>query len=207
MAEVDEITGILEKTTLAEDEGNSLTTIEGHFVSKDNHSENWKPVEESHQPPNEPNLACEELHPAGSGESSAESIEQGAPGEQRSAASDWQVNARSNGSAKSRSCKRRQQVTQPKASAPSGPEAPVGQIQEQAQEISLRSPEASAQKAYDIFGYTVGSIEILEMYHNQESWKAQDIRLSPESEKMLANWKESAKELTLERVGSCSESI
>ena len=206
-SDMDEITGKLEKTTLAEDEGNSLTPTEDNFVSKDNHSEDWKPVEESHQPPNEPNLACEESHPVGSGESSAESIEQGAPGEQGSAAFDWQGNTKSNGSAKSWSYKRRRQVTQPKASAPSRPEAPVGQIQEQAQETSQRSAQASTQIVYDIFGFTVGSIEILEMYHAQESWKAQDIRLSPESEKMLGNWKESAKELTLEGVGSCSESI
>ena len=204
---VEEITGKLGKFTFAEDEGNSLKTTEDHSVSKDNHSEDCKPVEESHQPPNEPNLACDKSLPVGSGESSADSIEQGAPGEQGSAASDRQGNTRSNGSAKSRSYKRRRLVTQPRASAPSGPEAPVGQIQEQAQETSQRSAQASAQMVYDIFGFTVGSIEILEMYHDQESWKAQDIQLSPESEKMLANWKEGAKELTLEGVGSCSESI
>ena len=83
----------------------------------------------------------------------------------------------------------------------------VQQFQEQAQETSQRSAQASKQMVYDIFGFTVGSIEILEMYHDQERWNAQDIRLSPESAKMLANWKEGTEELTLEGVGYCYRSL
>ena len=85
---------------------------------------------------------------------------------------------------------------------------PTSQLhQKLAQETSQRSAQASKQMVYDIFGFTVGSIEILEMYHDQKMWNAQDIRLSPESAKMLANWKEGTEELTLEGVGYCYRSL
>ena len=75
-------------------------------------------------------------------------------------------------------------------------------IQKQTQKKTQRSAQASKQMAYDVFDWTVGSVEILERYQDQQKWKDEDLKLSPTCKEMLDNWSKGETQVTAEVVSS-----
>ena len=76
------------------------------------------------------------------------------------------------------------------------------QIKKQMQKKAQRSAQASKQMAYDVFDWTVGSVEILERYQDEQKWKDEDMKLSPTSKEMLDNWSKGETQVTAEVVSS-----
>ena len=78
----------------------------------------------------------------------------------------------------------------------------ASQTQKQMQKKAQRSAQASKQMAYDVFDWTVGSVEILERYQDEQKWKDEDMKLSPTSKEMLDNWSKGETQVTAEVVSS-----
>ena len=78
----------------------------------------------------------------------------------------------------------------------------ASQTQKQMQKKAQRSAQASKQMAYDVFDWTVGSVEILERYQDEQKWKDEDMKLSPTSKEMLDNWSKGETQVTAAVVSS-----
>ena len=74
------------------------------------------------------------------------------------------------------------------------------QVQSQEQKKAIRSAQASTQMVYDMFGWAVGSVEILEMYLDPGKWSTEGVTLSEESRKMLEKWQKGSTQITPEGV-------